>query len=95
MSLSRSGEDVSAFVIGKFGDTRLAKVGALLFKRLTEKLTVSIKSLGGNRATEVAFNRFLSNKDVNPDAISGELANKTNDACLDKEHVLCIQDTVN
>ena len=50
--------------------------------------------MGGNRATEVAFNRFLSNKDVNPDAISCELAIKTNDACLDKEHVLCIQDTV-
>jgi hypothetical protein len=32
--LSRSGEDVSSFSIGKFGDTRLASVGALLFKRV-------------------------------------------------------------
>ena len=60
--LFRSGEDVSAFSIGQFGDTRLAKTGALFFKRLIEKLTISIKSLGGNRATEVAFNRAIGLK---------------------------------
>ena len=42
LALSRSGEDVSDFTIGKFGDTRLAKIGALFFKRLFEKLTISI-----------------------------------------------------
>jgi hypothetical protein len=94
LELSRSGEDVGAFTIGKFGDTRLAKVGALFFKRLVEKLTICIKSLGGDRATEVAFNRFLSNENVEPDIISGELAKKTNESCLGKSHVLCLQDTV-
>jgi len=59
-----------------------------------EKLTICIKSLGGNRATEVAFNRFLSNENVEPGVISGELAKKTNELCLGKAHVLCIQDTV-
>jgi hypothetical protein len=92
--LLRSGEDVSAFSIGKFGDTRLARIGGLLFKRLLEKLTICIKSLGGNRATEVAFNRFLSNENVEPDLISDELARKTNESCFGKAHVLCIQDTV-
>ena len=60
LTLSRSGEDVSSFTVGKFGDTRLARVGALLFKRICEKLTICVKSLGGDRATEVAFGRFLS-----------------------------------
>jgi hypothetical protein len=34
LALLRSGEDVSAFSIGKFGDVRLEKTGALFFKRL-------------------------------------------------------------
>lgn len=93
-ALLRSGEDVSSFVIGQFGDQRLAKIGALLFKRLQEKLTVCVKSLGGDRATEVAFSRFLGNENVEPTAISDEFSNKTNDACFRKSHVLCLQDTV-
>ena len=94
LALLRSGEDVSSFSLGTFGDARLMKVGALLFKRVFEKLTVCIKSLGGNRATEVAFNRFLSNDKVEPAMISDELAKKTNDACINRSHVLCLQDTV-
>lgn len=94
LALLRSGEDVSAFAIGKFGDTRLARTGALLFKRLLEKLTICVKSLGGDRATEVAFNRFLSNENVEPELISDELTKKTNESCFGKSHVLCIQDTV-
>jgi len=94
LALLRSGENVSAFAIGKFGDTRLSRVGALLFKRLFEKLTICIKSLGADRATEVAFNRFLSNENVEPEIISEELSKKTNESCVGKTHVLCIQDTV-
>ncbi len=92
--LLRSGEDVSAFSIGQFGDERLSRLGGLFFKRLCEKLTVCIKSLGGDRATEVAFSRFLSNENVQPETVSNELAKKTNEACLGKSHVLCLQDTV-
>jgi hypothetical protein len=94
LALLRSGEDVSAFAIGKFGDIRLARLGALFFKRLFEKMTICIKSLGGDRATEVAFNRFLGNENVEPALISDELAKKTNESCAGKSHVLCIQDTV-
>jgi len=93
-ALLRAGEDVSTFGIGQFGDMRRAKIGALLFKRLIEKMTVCIKSLGGNRATEVAFNRFLANENVDPALISDELAKKTNESCVGKAHVLCLQDTV-
>ena len=39
VTLFRSGEDVSSFVIEQFSDQRLAKVGGLFFKRLLEKLT--------------------------------------------------------
>lgn len=94
LALSRSGEDVSSFAVGKFGDTRLARVGALLFKRVCEKLTICVKSLGGDRATEVAFSRFLSNENVKTNIICDELSKKTNDACSGKTHVLCLQDTV-
>src|ERR1700678_3203615 len=94
LMLLRSGEEVSGFQIGSFGDMRLAKTGALLFKRLFEKMTVCIKFLGGNRATEVAFSRFLGNEKVEPRVISEELAIKTNETCIGKSHVLCLQDTV-
>lgn len=93
-TLFRSGENVTSFTIGRFGDTRLMRVGALLFKRVSEKLTVCIKSLGGNRAAEVAFNRFLDNEKVDPGSICAELSKKANDACADVSHVLCLQDTV-
>lgn len=94
IALFRSGEDVSSFSIGKFGDARLAKVGALFFKRIFEKMSICIKSLAGDRATEVAFGRFLDNESVEPELISAELSKKTNESCLGKPHVLCIQDTV-
>ena len=94
LTLSRSGEEVGSYKIGNFGDVRLARVGALLFKRIQEKLTVCIKSLGGDRATEVAFSRFLSNDNVTTDIICSELAEQTNKACVGKSHVLCLQDTV-
>lgn len=94
LPLLRSGENVSAFMIGDFNDLRLARIGGLFFKRLFEKLTVCIKSLSGDRATEVAFHRFLENENVEPTLISDELAKKTNAACFGKFHVLCLQDTV-
>lgn len=93
-ALFRSGENVSEYFIGHFKDARLATVGALLFKRVCEQLTTCIKSLGGNRALEVAFGRFLGNSRVNVATISQSLAEKTNAACLGKHHVLCLQDTV-
>lgn len=92
--LMRSGENVTDYIVGNFGDARLTCVGGLFFKRICERLTVCIKSLAGNRAIEVAFGRFLGNSRVTTNIINKELAQKTNDACLGKEHVLCLQDTV-
>ena len=75
--LNRSNEDASDYFIGDFNDTRLTRVGALLFKRICSHLTTCIKSLGNNRALEVAFGRFLGNSRVNINDISQALAAKT------------------
>ena len=93
-TLTRSNEDVGEYFIGGFNDTRLARVGALLFKRICSCLTTCVKSLGNNRALEVAFGRFLGNSRVNANDIAQVLATKTNAACCGKKHVLCVQDTV-
>ena len=87
-------EDVNSFIIGNFSDKRLLKTGALLFKRIATKMTTSIKKLAGNRALQVAFCRFLSNSNTSVEEIQDSLAKKTNDICVNKDHVLCIQDTV-
>jgi hypothetical protein len=58
------------------------------------KMTTSIKKLAGNRALQVAFSRFLSNSKTSIEEIQNSLAKKTNDNCINKDHVLCIQDTV-
>tara|TARA_B100001996_G_C18555383_1_gene552530 strand:- start:725 stop:910 length:186 start_codon:yes stop_codon:yes gene_type:complete len=42
----------------------------------------------------MAFNRFLLNKKCTAGEIEKSLAEKTNKACLEKKHVLCLQDTV-
>ena len=90
----RNNEDVSNFLIGKFNDTRLAKIGGLLFKKMCTQLTLHIKRLAGTRALEVAFGRFLHNDKVTVNEIEKEIVTKTNEVCLGKKHVLAIQDTV-
>jgi len=87
-------ECVSDFRIGYFGDQRLLKTGALLFKKMMKKMTMSISKLSDNRAMQVAFGRFLSNGKTTSDEIELTLANKTNENCFNKKHVLCVQDTI-
>ena len=52
------------YTLGYFGDARLEKNGALIYQRMLEKCHVSLRKLGGCRATEVKFGRFLSNERV-------------------------------
>jgi len=61
MSVALHGDDC-AFNIGQFGDLSLDR---RLFRSIFEKMTVFIKSLAGDRATEVAFGRFIGNPCVN------------------------------
>lgn len=92
--ITRGNEDVSNFLIGEFGDKRLRAIGALLFKRICNKLTTCIKDLAGNRALEVGFGRFLRNEKVSIIEIETDLSKKTSQNCKDKSHVLAIGDTV-
>lgn len=87
-------EDVTSYIIGSFGDKRLCKTGALLFKRITTELTTSIKKLARTRALQVAFTRFLSNKRTSALEIEESYVVNTNKNCLNKAHILCVQDTV-
>jgi len=93
MSVALHGDDC-AFNIGQLGDLRLDRLGRRLFRSIFEKMAVCIKQLAGDRAAEVAFGRFLGNPRVNNEEINKEFSKKSNQACLGKKHVLCIQDTV-
>jgi hypothetical protein len=62
---------------------------------MNEKCTIVVKSLADReRANEIRFGRTLSNKKINIDTISKNLATKTNNNCLNVTHVLFAHDTV-
>lgn len=63
-----------------------------MFKRIVEKRSVSLRKLGGNRATEVKFGRFLSNKRVTMKELTEQSTTKTGQLALG-HHVLGLQDT--
>ncbi|MFP6833825.1 MAG: IS4 family transposase [Porticoccaceae bacterium] len=87
-------EDVSDFIIGYFGDGRLQKIAALLFKKISKKMTTCTHKLSSGRAMQVAFSRLLSNEKFTKEEIEESLAKKTNENCMNKKHVLCVQDTI-
>lgn len=78
--------------IGYFGDKRLEKNGEIFAKRMIEKQTICLRQLGENRAGEVKFGRWLSNKKVMPKELIKTITQKTNQL-VSKRHVLAIQDT--
>ncbi len=78
--------------IGYFGDKRLEKSGADFAKRIIEKQTICLRQLGKNRAGEVKFGRWLSNKKVMQEELIKTITHKTN-RLVSKRHILAIQDT--
>lgn len=86
--------DVSDYIIGNFNDGRLLKTGALLFKKMVNKVKTSIKKLADNRAEEVAFNRFLLNPKTKENEMVKSLSSETNILCSNTEHILVVTDTV-
>ncbi len=54
--------------LGKFGDKRLARGGAVLLQRLldTGHSGISLRAMGGDRAGELQLNGFLNNPRVSP-----------------------------
>ena len=55
---------IDPYHVGEVGDERLAAVGAEFLQAMNEKRTVVVKRLGGTRAGEMRFGRFLNNKKV-------------------------------
>ena len=54
--------------------------------------TMSLRKLGGKRATEVRFGRFLANAAVTPEELISQMVEKSSEITAG-EHVLAIQDT--
>ena len=77
-----------------FGDFRLDQAADFLHERLVAigPRGISIRSVGGNRATEVRFGRFLRNKKVTEEKLI-EKARKDTSGRVDSLHILAIQDT--
>src|SRR5437762_8362494 len=59
---------------------------------MLEKQTVNLRQLGGNRANEVKYGRWLSNKKVTQMELINEVTEKTKKSTAGL-HVLGIQDT--
>lgn len=78
--------------IGYFGDARLARNGALLLERMHERQSVCISRLADDRAEQVRFGRFLSNKDVTVAEMIASRALLTAAAAVGR-HVLALHDT--
>jgi len=81
-------------ILGRFGDRRLETAGADLFARLMEvgPSGASVRRLGGDRAGEIRFGRFLSNPRVTPKEMIDTAAARTMDR-VKGLHVLVPQDT--
>src|SRR3954471_24069037 len=80
--------------LGRFGDPRLEKRGAFLLARLVSvgQSGVSVRRVGGNRAGEMRFTRFLRNKRVKPEEMVATARARTT-ALAKRRHILAIQDT--
>lgn len=80
------------FHVGYFGDPRLRRTGAQLYSRMVEQESVCLRRLGGDRAAEVRFGRWLSNPKVTRQEIMREASQKTGQLAAGL-HVLAIQDS--
>lgn len=78
--------------IGYFGDARLAKNGALIAQRVSERQAVCVRKLANDRSERVKFRRFLSNEAVTVEEMVAHRAMLVAAAARGR-HVLAIQDT--
>ena len=81
------------FDVGSFGDLRRKATGTALFRSIIEKGTLIIRRLGGNRAQQIRFQRFLWSDAVTLTEMKKEALNKTSKLVSQCEHVLCLQDS--
>jgi len=87
-----TGEASDPQYVGDFGDERLAAVGADLLRALEERRTVVVKRLGGTRAEEIRYGRFLKNENVTHQEIL-EVEGRRVGLCAKDRDILAIQDT--
>lgn len=80
------------YYVGHFGDKRLSRTGAHLVTRMVEKQSVCLRRLGGDRATEKRFGRWLAHPQVTRQEIIREGSLHTGNLAAGL-HVLAIQDT--
>lgn len=78
--------------LGSFGDERLRKGGAVFLAALAEKQTTCVRKLGGSRAGEVRFGRFLRNPAVTKEEMLAAAGLATG-ARVGGRRVLVLQDT--
>lgn len=78
--------------LGYFGDARRAATGTELIDRVMATGSLVIRKLGGNRAGEIAFHRFLSAQSVSCAEMLQTLGSRTAAACAGRRIVVA-QDT--
>ena len=78
--------------IGVFGDVRRAERGAWLFERIVATGSLVLRTVGGNRAGEIAAHRFLDSPRVSAAEIIGTLGRRTGERCRGRR-IIAVQDT--
>jgi len=78
--------------IGVFGDVRRAERGAWLFERIVATGSLVLRTVGGNRAGEIASHRFLDSPRVSAAEIVGTLGRRTGELCRGRR-IIAVQDT--
>ncbi len=78
--------------IGRFGDRRLADRGAWLFDRIVSTGSLVVRTIGGDRAGEIAVHRFLSSPEVTAAEIIQTVGVRTGEQCRGLR-IVAAQDT--
>lgn len=78
--------------VGTFGDIRLDQVGATILERMSQRKTVCLRQLGGDRGGELRIGRFFASEKVTAEKIVDDWGRLTGPASVGR-HVLAIQDT--
>ncbi len=78
--------------LGGFGDRRRERVGRDFLAALLSEQTTCLRKLGGRRAEEVRFGRFLRSPEVSVEEMLAEVGRATGER-VGGRHVLAIQDT--
>jgi hypothetical protein len=84
--------DAVVFDLGRFGDRRRERAGAALHQALAENPGSCIRQLGGTRAREMRFHRFLRNKRVGVEEMALTVGTRTAERAAGRD-VVVIQDT--